>query len=61
MSEPGGVKDFACRGVGLKVTLYNGAALGAVEGSARPRAPGFYWLIRMMGVAKVRRVLSTLP
>ena len=41
-SEPGGVKDFACRVVGLKVTPYERAVVGATEGrlvgsALRPR------------------------
>ena len=61
MSEPGGVKDFAYRVVGLKVTLTKRRRGGCNRGSARPRAPGFYWAIRMMRVATVKRVVATLP
>ena len=39
MSEPGGVKDFAYRVVGLKVTLTNGAVVDATEVRLGPR-PG---------------------
>ena len=61
MSEPGGVKDFAYRVVGLKVTLCQRRRGRCTRGSARPRVPGFYRAIRMMRVATVKRVLATLP
>ena len=61
MSEPGGVKDFAYRVVGLKVTPTNGAVVGATEVRLGPAPWGFYWAIRMMRVATVKRVVATLP
>ena len=63
-SEPGSVKDFAGRPVGLEVTYSQGAVWVRPmprRALARPCAHGFYRAIRMMRDASVKRVLKALP